>query len=260
MGETPTALADNEFAGTSWYHSMQATLREKGSHGLSFQIAYTFSKAENNTTLFNDQNNLAIDWGRATFDRTHRFVANFDYELPTHFQTGTWRSAMLSGWSLTGIVVVQSGLPMTLTDPRGGSVFGGAGISTLTVCPGASAADLATSGRVQSRLTGWFNTSPGIICAPPVIGSDGSRGYGNTGPSIVNGPGQFNTDFSLGKTTTVGGIREDAELAFRIEFYNAFNHPQFANPGTTFGTANFGVITQTSVAPRLIQFGFKYIF
>ncbi len=45
-----------------------------------------------------------------------------------------------------------------------------------------------------------------------------------------------------------------------MEFYNALNHPQFANPGTTLGTATFGVITQTSVAPRLIQFAVKYLF
>ena len=76
----------------------------------------------------------------------------------------------------------------------------------------------------------------------------------------MNGPGQFNTDFSLGKTLRVGGLREDAVLAFRTEFYNALNHPQFANPGTALGTATFGVITQTSVAPRLIQFALKYLF
>jgi len=87
-----------------------------------------------------------------------------------------------------------------------------------------------------------------------------STGYGNTGLNIITGPGQFNTDFSIGKRTTVGGIRENAELAFRVEFYNTFNHPQFSNPGTTYGTANFGVVTQSSVAPRLIQFGLKYLF
>jgi hypothetical protein len=76
----------------------------------------------------------------------------------------------------------------------------------------------------------------------------------------MNGPGQVNTDFSLGKRSRVGGLREDAELAFRAEFYNALNSPQFTNPGTTLGTATFGVITSTSVAPRLIQFGLKYLF
>jgi hypothetical protein len=69
-----------------------------------------------------------------------------------------------------------------------------------------------------------------------------------------------NADLSLAKRTRVGGLRENAELAFRAEFYNALNHPQFSNPGTTFRTASFGVITQTAVAPRLIQFGLKYLF
>jgi len=44
----------------------------------------------------------------------------------------------------------------------------------------------------------------------------------------------------------VGGFRKEAAIALRVEFYNALNHPQFSNPGTTLGTANFGVITRTS--------------
>ena len=147
---------------------------------------------------------------------------------------------------------------MSLTDRKGGSVYGFAGPATITLCPGATYKDLATSGTTSSRLQNWFNKQ--AVCSAPAIGSDGSLGYGNTGQSIINGPGQFNTDFSIGKATTVGGLRENAQLAFRAEFYNALNHPQFSNPGTNFGTANFGVITQTSVAPRLIQFGLKYLF
>jgi hypothetical protein len=112
---------------------------------------------------------------------------------------------------------------------------------------------------MEFRLNHWIKTT-GVICNAPPIGSDGSTGYGNSGQSIINGPGQFNTDFSLGKTTTVGGFRKEAAVALRVEFYNALNHPQFSNPGTTLGTANFGVITRTSVTPRLIQFGLKYLF
>ena len=56
---------------------------------------------------------------------------------------------MLKGWSLTGIVVMQSGLPLTLTDPNGGAVYGRAGTSTVTMCPNASYAMLATAGSVQ---------------------------------------------------------------------------------------------------------------
>jgi len=55
-------------------------------------------------------------------------------------------------------------------------------------------------------------------------------------------------------------LREGAQLAFRVEFYNALNHPQFSNPGSVVGTSTFGVIQQTAVGPRLIQFGLKYLF
>ncbi len=250
LGETPTALQTSEFTGSSWYNSLQVTLRSQAWHGLSFQTAYTLSRAETNTSVFNDQNTL--ERARASFDRTHRIIGNFDYQLPLP------RSVWLNGWSVAGIVIVQSGLPMTLTDPNGGSVYGRAGTSTVSLCNGGSPADLVTPGGITARLDRWINTS--AICNPVVIGSDGATGYGTAPQSIVNGPGQLNTDFSVGKRTRVGGLREDAELAFRVEFYNALNHPQFGNPGTTFRTANFGVITSSSVAPRLIQFGLKYLF
>ena len=102
LGETPTALADNNFIGRSWYQSLQATLSEQLSRGLTFQVAYTFSKAENNTVLYNDQNNLALDWARAAFDRTHRFIANYDYQLPSLTRATGFTGTMLKGWSLVG--------------------------------------------------------------------------------------------------------------------------------------------------------------
>jgi Carboxypeptidase regulatory-like domain/TonB dependent receptor len=257
VGETPTGLLAHQYLGGSWYHSAQATLRQQVTHRLSFQFAYTFSKAEANTTVYNDQNNLALDWAPTAFDRTHRVITNFSYDMPSLTRPG-FLGAASRGWSISGIVIVQSGTPMTLTDKNGSAVYGFAGIATVTLCPGATYSDLLTPGATTSRLHSWFNKS--AVCPVPAIGTDGSSGYGDTGQGIVRGPDQFNTDASIGKTTTVGGLRENAQLAFRAEFYNALNHPQFANPGTNFGTASFGVITQTSVAPRLIQFALKYIF
>jgi hypothetical protein len=258
MGETPDALTDSQFTGESWYHGLQVTVRRQLARGLSFQSAYTFSKAMNNTSIYNDLNYLSEDWARATFDRTHRVVTNFDYQFPNsaHFRGAVGK--VLNGWSTTGLVILQSGLPLTLTDPSGGAVYGEASPSTVTVCPGRTISSLATSGSVEARLYGWIDASG--VCSAPAIGSDGATGYGNAAQSLLNGPPQVNTDVSLGKRTVVGGLRENAELAFRVEFYNSLNHPQFSNPGTTLGTANFGVITQTSVAPRLIQFALKYLF
>jgi len=258
MGESPSALTDSQFSGESWYHGLQVTLRRQISRGLSFQSAYTLSKAMNDTSIYNDLDYLARNWARATFDRTQRSVTNFDYQFPNPIRGNSAAGKLLNGWFTTGIVILQSGLPLTLADPAGGSVYGEASPSTVTFCPGRAAAALATSGSVEGRLGGWINAS--ALCSPPAIGSDGATGYGNAGQSLLDGPPQVNTDISLGKRTVVGGLRENAELAFRVEFYNSLNHPQFSNPGTTLGTANFGVITQTSVAPRLIQFALKYLF
>jgi hypothetical protein len=258
MGETPTALTTTEYDGASSYNSLQATLRRRLSRGLSFQTAYTLSRSESATSMYNDQTKPSFDWGRSSFDRTHRLSANFDYSLPSPGGLGKRPGLLLQGWSVSGIVVVQSGPPLTLTDPSGGRVYGGAGVSTATLYPGASARSLATSGSIESRLNGWIDTS--AIRSAPAIGADGSTGYGNTGIGIIDAPGQFNADLSIIKTTVAGGIREAAILVFRVEMYNALNHPQFAAPGTTLGTATFGAITQTSVAPRMIQFGLKYLF
>lgn len=258
MGETPTALLASEFGGASWYHSLQVTLRKQLSKGLSFQAAYTLSRATNDTIDYNDQTTLAGDMARSAFDRTHRVITNFEYAIPSPWSRSRMGRALGSGWTLAGIAVVQSGLPMTLLDPAGGSVYGRGGTATVTLCSGATPASLVTTGSVPSRMNRWINTA--AICAAPVVGPDGSTGYGNAPQSLMDGPRQVNTDFSLGKRTRVGGLREDGEVAFRVEFYNALNHPQFANPGTTLGTATFGVITQSSVAPRLIQFGVKYLF
>jgi hypothetical protein len=258
MGETPSALSDTSYTGASSYKSFQATLRRRATAGLSFQAAYTLSRAESDTDIYNGQSLASFPWGRTSFDRTQRLIANFDYSFPFLSKLHPGNSLWLTGWALAGIATFQSGTPLTLTDPSGGSVYGDAGAATVTLCPCASTAELATSGSTRSRLGQWIDTS--IVCPAPVVGIDGSTGYGNTGVGTMDGPGQWNIDFSLGKATVVGGLREAATLLFRAEFYNAVNHPQFANPGTTLGSATFGVITTTSVAPRLIQFGLKYVF
>jgi hypothetical protein len=128
-----------------------------------------------------------------------------------------------------------------------------------------SAANAGTSGGVEARLGGSVLGGPGYIntaafCATPVIGN--GTGYGDSGVGIILGPGQFNWDLALVKTTKVGGLREDAALQFRAEFFNAFNHAQFNNPAVVdvSKTTTVGQITSTSVNPRLIQFALKYVF
>jgi hypothetical protein len=120
-----------------------------------------------------------------------------------------------------------------------------------------SITDRVTSGLLGG--TGYFTETStkanGVLCNPPTIGN--GRGFGNMGGGAVLGPGQVNWDMSLSKLFTV---HEGHTFQFRSEFFNAFNHPVFANPGAAANQATFGQITSTSVSPRVIQLALKYSF
>ena len=85
-------------------------------------------------------------------------------------------------------------------------------------------------------------------------------GFGDSAVGIMRCCSQVNFDMAIIKNTKVGGLREDANLQFRAEFFNLFNHAQFNEPGNAFGGAGFGEITSSSVPGRIMQFGLKYVF
>jgi len=269
LGFAPNGLTSIESYGFSSYNGLQVTVKRQLSKGIQFQGAYTWSKNLTDVegvgfnSVFlggdgnsNDPNDRHQRWGPADFDRTQRFVLTYLWDIPHPHGESLVNRKLLSGWSFSGVTIFQSGLPVTITDATGGTIFGSASTSRAELCPGFTQAQVATSGGVESRLNSYFNAA--AFCAPPTIG-DGT-GYGDTGRAAFRGPHQANFDTGLIKTTKVGGLSEAAAVEFRADFYNAFNHAQFANPASTFGTPSFGKIQATSVAPRLIQFGLKYIF
>ena len=272
IGLTPGGVLDIGNFGDSSYNSVQAVLRKSFSHGLQFQVAYTYGRAfsnvtgtvlstgTNGTVNSNNPNDRAQQRGVADFNRPHRLVLNYTYALPGYNKGDGLTGRLLSGWSVSGLTTAQSGLPMTITDSRGAAGYGNTGTSRAQICPGATYDDLLKPGSVESRLTGFFNSS--AICAIPIVpnGSSSATGYGNMGRNILFGPGQFNWDVAIAKKTTVGGLREGAYLEFRAEFFNTFNHPQFSNPNANVASASFGVIGSTSVAPRIMQFAMRYAF
>src|SRR6202008_4623196 len=109
------------------------------------------------------------------------------------------------------------------------------------------------SGSVESNIGGtrtYLNTScftnPAVFSADDPVGV----GFGNAGVGVVDGPGQQNWDLSLIKRFPATWPREGANLEFRSEFFNAFNHPQFGDPDLEFTSATFGQISTTVVNPR----------
>ena len=279
LGYGTSGFQVTAFDGISNYNSLQVTVRKQYTHGFLMQASYTYSKDMSNIQLISAGNgansnlptNLAQQYGPVGFNHPQRFIVNYSYDLPFGNHNGGL-GYLLNGWNLSGVTTVQDGTPMTVTDQNGGTVYniGTFDQARAQMCPGSTYGSISTSGGVESRL-GGKSGGPGYLnrsafCSEPAApnsvaafpGGPLPTLFGDSGVGVLLGPGQFNFDISLVKTTH---ITERQAIIFRAEFFNAFNHAQFANPALAVDNpGTFGQITTTTVNPRLIQFALKYIF
>jgi hypothetical protein len=264
LGYQAGGLQGTDFVGISNYNSLQVTLRKQFSHGLTMQAAYTWSKSLSDLVPdaatggylganSNDPQDLRQQYGPSFYNRPQRLSVNYQYNLQIGERAGI-TGKLVNGWSVAGVTTVQDGNPLTISDSTAGSIYGIPN-ARAELCPGSI--PVKNPGSIESQIAaqqGYLNTA--AFCAPPTGGIYGDgTGFGDSRVGFVLGPGQFNWDIALIKLTT---ITEGQSLLFRTEFYNAFNHPQFSNPNTAAGSGF--TISSTSVNPRLIQFGLKYIF
>ena len=237
--------------GWSNYHAFQANYRRRFQRNLFAQVAYTWSKtmdtiSSDNAVVEHDARNIPNNYGLADFDRTHRFTAAYIYQIPggSRFKTG-WGKYALNGWSLNGMVTLQSGSPFSVIGNAAANAFWAqVGRVRVDFAPGAGPADARFSGKTQDRLLQFFN---------PTVFRNSEDRWGNTGRNILRGPWQRQFDFALTKQTA---LTEDWNLELRWETFNTFNQPTFANPNSTLPAAGFGTlgaITSTIGGPRTMQ-------
>jgi hypothetical protein len=252
----------------SWYNALLVSLNKRFSHGLLFQVSYTWAKdlstsyaattGPNGATAEGNQNNLAAEYGPDNFVRPQRLVINYQYQLPKPHWKNEFAQQTLGGWSVQGVTVFQTGHYLTVLDSNATSVYG---ISSdrAALSGKCTPGQYVTSGSTTSKLNDYVNTK--CFTAPPVVGDDGvATGFGNAGVGILQGPSELNFDFSLFKHFPLHKLRETADLEFRSEFFNIFNHPLFQDPDTNFTDATFGQITNTYGNPRIIQLALKLTF
>jgi Carboxypeptidase regulatory-like domain len=231
------------------------------------------------------------NYGFDNFIRPQRFIVSYIYDFPGPKDHFSWAGRALGGWSVAGVATFQDGQRLTISETNSSNAFGISAFDQdrAELAPGCNAGDLVTQGSVEKRLGGFFNDS--CFVAPPIIGADGlASGFGNSGIGNVVGPAQQDFDISLIKKTPLG--HSDARnLEFRAEFYNAFNHPSFSNPVLDAGTFTciqgfpptspsctpvpgfsgpptpffqadpaLGVISTTSLSPRIVQLALKLNF
>jgi hypothetical protein len=268
QGVPPDSLDIVETAGTSWYNGLDASLTRRFGRGLSLLASYTFSKSldsdgsnvngisAGNTLPLGDQNSPRQRWGRTSFDRTHRFVMSAVYAFPA--PTRNWTQSLLRDWTVSGVLTVQSGTALTIGYTNATNVFG-ISEDRAQLAGNCNGSNLVRHGSTETKVDGYFNAS--CFTLPPIIGADGvGTGFGNSSAGIVSGPGQSNLDLALMRNISLHFPREASNLQLRAEFFNSLNHPQFSNPNATYGSPGFGLISSTSVNPRIGQVAAKLIF
>jgi len=273
-----STISANEDVGRAHYNGLQVKAETKSArHGVYALIGYTYSRTYDTgfadglgtnygATYFPLPNWKQLDWAHSGINLNNNFTASVVYDLP--FGTGKgfgsqWSSpvnTVLGNWQVTVIEHITSGFPVFVVDSNtfstgvGGNGFLNGNANSL-IRPNLVAGCNPNAG--PHTLTEWFNTA--CFVEPPA----GQLGNANRAP--VTGPDFVNTDFSVIKQFKLPW--ENMGLNFRAEFFNLFNHAQFATPDSTtslatpdIASAGFGKISATVNGPRLVQFGLKLTF
>jgi hypothetical protein len=236
--------------GESEFHSLQVTLDKRFSRGFTLLATYSLSKSLDHSSA-NKQNGQSVtnpadvdfDWGPANFDRRHRLVTSWLWELPGSYQHPILQGA-LGDWSMSGILTLQSGLPFTV----------GSGVDNARTGTGGQRADQVgdpslPSGRSRDEeIRAWFNTEAFVENA---LGT-----FGTAGRNALRGPGFTSLDIGLHKTFSVTDL---VKLQFRAEAFNVLNRVNLDLPEGNLGSGNFGRILSAG-DPRILQFALRVWF
>lgn len=231
-----TVINQRKSDSTSNYYAMQLYgAKRKGD--LLATVSYTWSKVLTDSSNFNDNLedpfNRKFNYGPATFDRRHVFVATYTYAPSLFEKANGFAKVLLDGFELSGITRFQSGRFYTITGNT----------STGTRRADVTGADLYLRDDRQ-----WIN--PAAFAAP----SDFRRG--NSGVGIIEGPFLLAFDFSVRKRFRFG---EKKDLRLQADIFNAFNRANFSNLETNVSSAAFGQLNASGPG-RSIQFGIKFGF
>ena len=206
----------------SAYNALQATLRTRNWHGLAGFTGYTWSKSLDDasdgidfnfsTVAFpQDSNNPGADRGPSNFDTRHRFTAAFTYQLPF---PGVHKR-LSQGWQLNTIFTAQSGRPVPIVSANDTNIFNFH--QRPNMVPGVN--PIVSNWESSPDGAGYLNAAAFV---QPAFGT-----FGTMQRNSIYGPRFWNLDFAISKDTP---ITERVRLQLRAEFFNIFNHPNFALP------------------------------
>ncbi len=259
--------------GNSAYNSLELGVRQRMWKGVTFNLAYTFAHGlanyrDNLTAQQLPQNSYdyGAEMGNSVLDIRSRFVGNFLWDLPlgqgkAYMNGDNFAGRWLGGWQFNGIVTEQTGSPFTVTANNDGLVDGHNPL--YADCIGDPFAGATTNHKLY--------TTTGFYINPAAFAQPGPGLFGDCAPYAFHGPGIQMWDLSLFKQFK---FTERYQLQFRTEFFNAFNHPNFASPNSSYSPSSLGSFGKVSDTlgpilgtdsggpgdPREIQFALKLFF
>jgi Outer membrane receptor proteins, mostly Fe transport len=235
---------------TSW----QTSLRKRYSKNLSMDAHYTWGKALSYTggdtgasfsgdafSTVQDFFDIRSNRGPSAGDVTHRFVADFIYELPWLAKSANiFARSLLAGWQVSGLFTARSGGAATLSQ------------SGLTSRP-----DYIGGNTINPnwRNDGIYLNRQAFAMVPLGPGRNPIR-PGNVGVGAIRGPAASNLDLSLSKSFS---IVERVKLQIRADAYNALNHTPYSGFTTSINSAIFGAFTSNAGA-RQVQLNARLTF
>ena len=259
----------------SWYHSLQVTYEKRLTHGLEGHVSYTWSKSiddgssnSGNTAYLDppgdeqgpiDPNRIYLEKSLSGFDIPQNLTFAYTYALPfgrgrdfgssvNHFV-----DAVLGGWNTSGMWAFQSGFPLAFAQQTGTPIPTYWHRPTITgILRKSSSFKKPGDNYFPANWSTIIGPSPSFVAplneAPRYEGS-------------VRSPGINNASLGVFKSFDLSALREGARFEFRVEAFNAFNHPQFPAPVPTVDGGSFGVVYAEQVnSPRQVQFGGKIYF
>ncbi|MGI4758644.1 MAG: carboxypeptidase regulatory-like domain-containing protein [Janthinobacterium lividum] len=241
--------------GTTNYNAIEAKVEQRVSHNLSLLFGYTHSKLIDDassvfsSTVLSSPNTSSLvgadtyrpylERDSSSGDMPNVLTASVVYALPKLAGHGVV-TGVLGGWQVQGILIMQSGMPVTVTQSTNTNSF--AGVATQRPM---RIADPSLPG--SQRTTARFFNTAAFATTPQFQ-------FGNASRNPVRGPAYRDGDISFIKNTALG---EKTKLEFRAELFNVSNTPGFAQPSGAYGTTAFGSITSTVTDPRVAQFALR---
>lgn len=247
--------------GTTIYQGAYVKLQQRFAHGVSYAISYTRSTLRDDaSSVFDasiltgpvanfpvaDSFNRALERDYSTGDIPHAFTSSLVWDLP--FGRGRARrphgvvGVVANDWTLSGIVTLQSGVPVAIAQTTNNNAVAGFGTQRPNLV---GDPELPADQRTTSR---WFNTSA-FSAAPQFTLGSSSR-------NPVRGPGYRSLDLAVFRRIALAG---STALELRGEVFNATNTAPLGAPNTTVGAAAFGTITSAG-DPRVVQLAVKFLF